>query len=292
MHFLLSPHIVKTQLCLNRLKQNAPYRTRRMKQKNKKDIDEEQDVESEYSESSSDLSSCSDSGESTDILDINPVTFFSVKELCYYRMIKKFFSGCNSNTINQMIDIVEGKSDMSLRVLDWFVTKYSKKRIDCGQSKDVDMFDIRISYKSQLKSYKKKYFDPFRRKKKFNYYFENGQTMKTTLGQLNFFKWAFSNNIVVYVDKNLKQVIKEMKMVNKDIDKKNKPKKDSKKKKKESSEEKKTKTSKTSKTSKIPKKTKKTNDIDNNSGNIKINTTKHINNNNKDGEVQLTLIFD
>ena len=228
---------------------------------------------------SSDSSESESSGESEDVLDINPVTFFSVKELCYYRMVKKFFSSCNSETITQMINIVEGKSDMSLRVLDWFVTKYSKKRIDCGQSKDVDMFDVRISYKSQLKSYKKKYFDPFRRKKKFNYHFDNEQVMKTTLGQLNFFKWAFSNNIVMYVDKNLKQIIKEMKTSNKEIDKKNKTKKDTKnKKKKNSTDEKLIKN----------KKTKKINDVDNNSGNIKINTSKI----NKDGEIQLTLIFD
>lgn len=249
-----------------------------MKQKHKKDADSEQDIDSDDSCSLSDISSGSESGESLDALDIDPVTFFSVKELCYYRMVKKFFATCESERITQMIDIVEGKSDMSLRVLDWFVTKYSKKRIDCGQSKDADMFDVRISYKSQLKSYKKKYFDPFRRKKKFNYHFENGQIMKTTLGQLNFFKWAFSNNIVIYVDKNLKQVIKEMKLSNKEADKKNKVKKEPKKKKKESSDERLTKT----------KKAKKIIDNDNNSGNIKINSTKI----NKDGEIHLTLVFD
>ena len=230
---------------------------------------------SEESESSKE----SEEAEEVEVLNINPVTFFSVKELCYYRLVKKFFSTCNTETISKMIDIVEGKSDMSLRVLDWFVTKYSKKRIDCGQSKDVDMFDVRISYKSQLKSFKKKYFDPFRRKKKFNYCFDNGQVMKTTLGQLNFFKWAFTNNIVFYVEKNLKQVIKEMKLSNKDVDKKNKTKKEIKKpKKKESSDEKLVK----------QKKPKKINEIEDNSSNIKINTSKI----NKDGEYHLTLVFD
>lgn len=251
-----------------------------MKQKNRKENDSNNNDNANTDDSTSvecDSSESESSGESEDVLDINPVTFFSVKELCYYRMVKKFFSTCNSETISQMIDIVEGKSDMSLRVLDWFVTKYSKKRIDCGHSKDVDMFDVRISYKSQLKSYKKKYFDPFRRKKKFNYYFDNGLVMKTTLGQLNFFKWAFTNNIVLYVDKNLKQVIKEMKLSNKEIDKKNKVKKDiNKKKKKDQSDEKLVKT----------KKIKKNNDNDSN--NIKISTSKL----NKDGEIHLTLVFD
>lgn len=221
----------------------------------------------------------SESEDSIDALDINPTSFFSIKELCYYKLINKFFSGCSHENITQMIDIVEGKSDMSLRVLDWFVTKYSKKRIDCCQTKYDDVFfDVRISYKSQLKSYKKKYFDPFRRKKKFNYYFPNNQSMKTTLGQLNFFKWAFSCNIIYYVEKNLKHIIKEMKLSNKELDKKNKSKKNKKKKKNNSENE---------KTTKI-KKTKKNIDSDNLSGNIKINSSKS----NKDDEIKLTLVFD
>lgn len=250
-----------------------------IKKNDKVETESDKDGESNDSDSFSETCSETDSGESLDAFDIIPATFFSVKELCYYKLINKFFSTCSSENITQMINIVEGKSDMSLRVLDWFVTKYSKKRIDCGQTKD-EMFDVRISYKSQLKSYKKKYFDPFRRKKKFNYYFKNGQAMKTTLGQLNFFKWAFINNIVMYVEKNLKQVIKEMKSSNKESEKKIK-KKEIKKKNVESTEDKVEKT----------KKVKKSPEFENTSTNIKINT---INNNKliKDGEIQLTLVFD
>jgi hypothetical protein len=136
------------------------------------------------------------------------------------------------------------------------------------------MFDVRISYKSQLKSYKKQYFDPFRRKKKFNYNFDNGLSMKTTLGQLNFFKWAFMNNIIGYVDKNLKQISKEIKVANKDLE----TKKDTKSKKSNSSDKKPTKVTKKSLNVKV----------DENNGIIKVNATKSV----KDGEVKLTLTFD
>lgn len=236
-------------------------------------------IKSDDSSDSDDIDdNVSESGESVDAFDIDPVKFFSVKELCYYKLITKFFSTCESENISKMINIVEGKSTMSLRVLDWFVAKYSKKRIDCGTTKDAEMFDVRISYKSQLKSYKKRYFDPFRRKKKFNYNFKNGMSMKTTLGQLNFFKWAFTNNIVVYVDKNLKHIIKEMKIANKEVDKKkDTKKKDTKKKKSSGSGGKSTKL----------KKQKKGLDSDN-SGNIKINNSKL----NRDSEIQFTLVFD
>ena len=88
--------------------------------------------------SDDDIESSEDESESTysendisddDPADINPKDFFTVKELCYYKKIDKFFTGCTKENIIKMIDIINGKSSISLRVLDWFVTKYSKKRI-------------------------------------------------------------------------------------------------------------------------------------------------------------------
>ncbi len=119
----------------------------------------------------------------------NYESIFTNKEICYFKIINKFFITCLEENITKMINIIEENSKISLRVLDWFVTKYSKKRIDCGNVKDTEVFDVRISYKSQLKAYKKKYFDPFRRKKRFNFYYTKDKFIQTTLGQLNFFKW-------------------------------------------------------------------------------------------------------
>lgn len=198
--------------------------------------------------------------------EINPVKFFSIKELCYYKMIDKYFKNCNIEHINKMMNIINGESDISLRVLDWFVTKYSKKKYDNKQQKDIEIFDVRISYKSQLKSYKKRYFDPFRRRKKFIYHFNDDKCISTTLGQLNFFKWAFAYNIVQHVEKNLSLISKEMNLSNKeDKKKKNKQKEDEK-------------TKAHSQTNKQIK----------NDENKKINTSNVSNN----GEVRITLKFD
>jgi hypothetical protein len=150
---------------------------------------------------------------------------FSKKEICYYKMIHRFFESCNIENMTKMVSIINGESDISLRVLDWFVTKYSKKRIECGQNKESEVFDIRISYKSQLKAYKKRYFDPFRRRKKFYYHFDGKKIVsgekditcvETTLGQLNFFKWAISNDILTYVETNIGQITKAMNLSNKE----------------------------------------------------------------------------
>jgi hypothetical protein len=153
---------------------------------------------------------------------------FTKKESFYYKMIDKFFRHCNQVDINKMLQIINGESEISLRILDWFVTRYSKKKIDFENLGD-DAFDIHISYKAQLKSYKKRYFDPFRRRKKFYYNYnkeEKDKTIYTTIGQLNFFRWAISNNIVDYVEANLVNVTKAMNTSNKEDKKKKKDKKD------------------------------------------------------------------
>jgi len=167
-----------------------------------------EDSDSNYSSSDEDKDEDSED-------NINPVEFFTVKELCYYKLIDKYFKSCSNDNIKKMMEIIEGTSNISLRVLDWVVTKFSKKKIDIKKN-NVEMFDVRISYRSQLKSYKKRNFDPFRRRKKFIYHFNDDEHISTTLGQLNFFRWAFSNNVIEYVEKNLEFIGKEMNISNKE----------------------------------------------------------------------------
>ena len=158
----------------------------------------------------------------------DPLTFFTSKELRYYKMIDNFFINCPQESINKMVDIIDKKCEMSLRILDWFVCKHSKKRIDNDFEITKDLFDVHISYKAQLKSFKKKYFDPFRRKKKFYYNYDktdDTKKMYTTLGQLNFFKWAISNNIINYVEKNISKFTRAMNVSNKEEKKKKENKK-------------------------------------------------------------------
>jgi hypothetical protein len=76
---------------------------------------------------------------------------------------------------------------------------------------------VHISYKAQLKSYKKKYFDPFKRREKFHYHFKvNNKTIHTTIGQLNFFRWAIENKIIEYINDNFDNLSKDMNVSNKD----------------------------------------------------------------------------
>jgi hypothetical protein len=166
------------------------------------------------------------------VQNFDPLKFFNNKELRYYKMINKFFDTCSQQKICQMLDIINKKSDISLRVLDWFATTYSKKKIDINlnpnnTNKIADSVDVYISYKAHLKSYKKRYFDPFRRRKRFPYTYDKidkNKFVSTTLGQLNFFQWAIENGIIEYIEKNIMALNKAMALSNKEEKKKKKDK--------------------------------------------------------------------
>lgn len=149
----------------------------------------------------------------------NILTSLTVKEIYYFKMIDKFFKCCDMITINKMLDIINGQSQISLRILDWFVTRYSNKfKISFDTVNETD-FNVHISYKAQLRSYKKRYFDPFRRRRKIYYHYDKTNDEKvllTTIGQLNFFRWAISNKIVEYVEANFETIIKAMNKSNKE----------------------------------------------------------------------------
>jgi hypothetical protein len=121
-----------------------------------------------------------------------------------------------------MVSIINGKSNISLRLLDWFVTKYSRQykiRYKNNFDKDGSYFNVHASYISQLGSFKKQYFDPFRRCCKFWFNYDKTNSNKmvyTTIGQLNFFKWAIEYDIIDYVECNYTKLDDAMSISNKE----------------------------------------------------------------------------
>lgn len=161
---------------------------------------------------------------------------FSSKETYHYKRADKFLRSTDPKNIQKMLDIIDGHDQISLRLLDWFVTRYAKKN-NISYNVNNELFIVHIGYKAQLKSFKKRYFDPFRRRKKFYYQYNKDDESKklvTTIGQLNFFRWAFMNEVVKYVENNYKTILNAMVVSNKE-DKKRKLKSSSEKSKTETS---------------------------------------------------------
>ena len=121
--------------------------------------------------------------------------------------------------INRIIAVVDGQSNISLRLIDWFVTNYSKKYntiITKAKNNNVIHFNVYLSYRSQLKAYSKQLFDPFRRRDRITFYYDKENNIETTIGQLNFFRWIIQNEILEYIMANLKDIESDMIRIQKD----------------------------------------------------------------------------
>ena len=79
------------------------------------------------------------------------------------------------------------------------------------KDKSFDNFIIvHNNYKGQLKAYSKKNFDPFCRRNRIRFYYDENKYFITTVGQLNFFKWALENYIINYIKGHLKDIENDM----------------------------------------------------------------------------------
>jgi hypothetical protein len=130
-----------------------------------------------------------------------------------------------NDNIYRVLPIITSNSNISIRVLDWFVTNYSKKfniiyKLDNIDANGDRFFNVYLQYKCQLKSYKKKLFDPFCRKQRIAFHYDLNKCVVTTVGQLNFFKWAISYGVLSYVEKNLQAITNDMIVSNKNMVKK------------------------------------------------------------------------
>tara|TARA_Y100000768_G_C23978601_1_gene684409 strand:+ start:426 stop:977 length:552 start_codon:yes stop_codon:yes gene_type:complete len=114
------------------------------------------------------------------------------------------------NNLETMLNIINGESPISLRIVDWFVTNYAKQKFTVYNLKDGGRFKVYNDYKLKLKAYSKKRFDPFCRWDRINIPYEDNKLVQTTIGQLNFFKWAMENEIIDFINNNYNDIEKDM----------------------------------------------------------------------------------
>ena len=148
--------------------------------------------------------------------------FNITNDILLYTSLTEFYN--KDKNIEKLHDILFSNK-ISLRIIDWFVTNYSKKKnihyplyltptgkltINYNLPNIINrQINIYQSYKSQLKSYSKKNFDPFCRRDRL--YFQCKQyNISTTIGQLNFFKWSIENMIIDYIKNNYDKIEEDM----------------------------------------------------------------------------------
>ena len=131
-----------------------------------------------------------------------------------YDNLMEFYK--NKEYLKKMLGIINGESKISLRILDWFVTNFAKKYYTVYEipknvkTDDTTRFKVYNDYKLKLKAYSKKRFDPFCRWERISFPYKDGSCIETTIGQLNFFKWALEHKIVDYIEKSYGVIEQDM----------------------------------------------------------------------------------
>ena len=162
---------------------------------------------------------------------------------CHNLLLSSLSTYYKKNSIHRktLKEIIDGNSLLSLRIIDWFVTHYARTYqiiywIDTEKNiyyenypehvdnKNLRKFHLYMEYRAQLQSYTKLFFDPFRRHERITFIIDNEPlvSIETTVGQLNFFRWAFQNHIFTYILNHLQTIEEKMASYQKQIKKQQK----------------------------------------------------------------------
>ena len=112
-----------------------------------------------------------------------------------------------------LIPLITQTSPVSLRALDWSVVNWSKQHnVVCSSSVPGQMTNIHHAYRAALGYWKRRLFDPFRRRNRIALTFE-GETYETTLGQANFALFTYETGILAYVIGHIDEIEEDMNRV-------------------------------------------------------------------------------
>ena len=129
-------------------------------------------------------------------------TAVSTQNTLLLNNLMKFYK--QDKNLDKMLAIINGESNISLRIVDWFATNYAKQYFTAIPTPDTSSsrFKVFVDYKLRLRAYSKKRFDPFCRWERISIPYNKDQYVQTTIGQLNFFKWALENKVIDYIEEN------------------------------------------------------------------------------------------
>lgn len=126
--------------------------------------------------------------------------------------LMKYYQKKENITI--LAELLKDKPKISLRLIDWFITKHAKTE-SINYELNGESFYVYSQYKNQLKAFAKKNFDPFCRSSQKIVIKSNNISITSTCGQLNFFRWAIDNKLIKYIIDNIKEIETKVKKFNK-----------------------------------------------------------------------------
>ena len=111
--------------------------------------------------------------------------------------LQRFYA--STPDLTKVMPYLVGEADISLRIIDWFVTKYSRKNFT-SYDLNGQTFIVYKSYKGQLDAYNKQYFDTNCRRERIQFSIKEYEPFITTIGKLNFFRWALETKLLDYIE--------------------------------------------------------------------------------------------
>lgn len=156
--------------------------------------------------------------------------YMTQNELLLANLLLFYRPTAQESPLDKLLKIITGDSNISLRIVDWFTTNYAKTYYtlymlpnnDIENDNDHDnkeegtgtgtlrRFKVYYDYRLKLKAYSKKRFDPFCRWDRISIPYKTDQFIETTIGQLNFFKWAIENKVIDYIETNYRAIEQDM----------------------------------------------------------------------------------
>ena len=104
-------------------------------------------------------------------------------------------------------------SPVSLRALDWAVVNWAKQHnVICSSLLPGQVTNVHHAYRTTLSYWKRKLFDPFRRRSRIGVRIGD-KVYDTTLGQANFAIWTYRTGVLGYVLGNIEAIESDMNAV-------------------------------------------------------------------------------
>ena len=146
------------------------------------------------------------------------MSYIKQNDILLNKLLEYYKKNDNVN-MDKMLGIINGESRISLRIVDWFATNYAKKHytvyninnsVNTNSEDNNKRFKVYVDYKLNLKAYAKRRFDPFCRWERITIPYGKEKYIQTTIGQLNFFKWALENKVIEYIENNYSEIESDM----------------------------------------------------------------------------------
>lgn len=111
-----------------------------------------------------------------------------------------------------LLPLLDRRASISLRTLDWVCTNYAKRHhIVCrGSEEGGGLFSIHHEYKVALSVFRRARFDPFRRGVRVVWHDDDGVRRESSIGQLNFIKWAHESGLLRFTRRSAPAIEAEM----------------------------------------------------------------------------------